>query len=394
MESYSGLYYPFIHFKNDNWLKMSALYWDKMGRIVPDKYHTLDSDTVRALGSFVETLRPGWVRPQFGESFAQFIQEYGSALRERYGVSRVGEWSPVPVERRPPRTGGSSGTDLRLGYVFYEKMTDELMKSFLDSGLARFDSPYDKQWIGMHPDLALVYMTALADQLAGEHGLSPITDNSVDHIALSGCTVERLAQALLQDVKLVENKANAHEVEMGAALVALETVVPRDLAKVPVDKILKFRQKYPAERGIFQKWVADFIQTKGWLKDIQHQSVFRERVRSEYEKGLKPKVDELREKLHETGIETVRSCINVKALLPAFLPKAAATIGFGLEPITATAAGYVWTIIPILQDKRKKMKEALVSSDVAYLLRTEEELNPASLMNEVKLGLRKFCLGV
>ena len=193
-------------------------------------------------------------------------------------------------------------------------MSEDLAKIFLQSGLARFDSPNDRQWIGMHPALSLVYMTALADQLAGERGLSPIADNSVDHIAVSGCTVERLAQALLQDVKLVENKPNAHEVEMGAALVALETVVPRNLATVPVDKILKFREKYPAERGIFQQWVAGFVKTQGWLKSIRDQNVFRERVRSEYEKGLKPKVEELREKLHQTGIETVRSCINVKAL--------------------------------------------------------------------------------
>ena len=121
MESYSGLYYPFIHFKNDNWLKMSALYWDKMGRIVPEAYKTIDSDTVRALGSFVETLRPGWVRPQFGETFAQFVQEYGGALRERYGVSQIEKWSVMPEERRPPRPGGPSGTDPRLGYVFSRK---------------------------------------------------------------------------------------------------------------------------------------------------------------------------------------------------------------------------------------------------------------------------------
>ena len=30
-----GLYHPFIHFKDDDWLKLSALYWDRMARIVP-----------------------------------------------------------------------------------------------------------------------------------------------------------------------------------------------------------------------------------------------------------------------------------------------------------------------------------------------------------------------
>jgi len=31
----TALYYPFIHFKDDSWLTLSALYWDRMARIVP-----------------------------------------------------------------------------------------------------------------------------------------------------------------------------------------------------------------------------------------------------------------------------------------------------------------------------------------------------------------------
>jgi len=33
-----ALYYPFIHFKDERWLKLSALYWDVMGRIVSETY--------------------------------------------------------------------------------------------------------------------------------------------------------------------------------------------------------------------------------------------------------------------------------------------------------------------------------------------------------------------
>lgn len=41
-----GLYYPFIQFRNDSWLKLAALYWDRIGRIVPPGYQLQDSDTV------------------------------------------------------------------------------------------------------------------------------------------------------------------------------------------------------------------------------------------------------------------------------------------------------------------------------------------------------------
>jgi Family of unknown function (DUF6236) len=394
MQTYSGLYYPFIHFKNDNWLKFSALYWDKMARIVPNGYATQDSDTVRKLGDFVETVRPDWVRPQFGETFAEFVGTYAGALRARYGVDQSESWPIRPESQRPPHAGGPSGQNPRLGYVFFEKMTDQLRTAFIESGIARFDSPDDRQWLGMHPDLAFVYMTAMADQIAGERGLAPIADNSVDHIAASGCTVERLAQALLQDVELVDRRANSREVEMSAALIAIETVVPRNLAQLPVEKILEFRHMYAEERAEFQGWILSFVNDRQWLGDIQDPRAVRDRVESEYEKHLKPKLRSVREALRAVGIETVRSCMNVKALLPPMVPKVAAAMGVGLEPVTATAAAIVWSVVPILQDKRKALRQYLKTSQVAYLLRAEEELNPMSLMDEVKLGLRKFCLGV
>jgi hypothetical protein len=51
MESYQALYYPYVHFKNDAWVKLSALYWDKLKRIVPEGYPTEDSATVRGLAA-------------------------------------------------------------------------------------------------------------------------------------------------------------------------------------------------------------------------------------------------------------------------------------------------------------------------------------------------------
>jgi hypothetical protein len=33
-----GLYYPYINFRSDSWLKVAALYWPKMARIVPVDY--------------------------------------------------------------------------------------------------------------------------------------------------------------------------------------------------------------------------------------------------------------------------------------------------------------------------------------------------------------------
>ena len=40
-----GLYYPYFHVRDERWLKVAALYWPKIVRIVPADYQTRDSDT-------------------------------------------------------------------------------------------------------------------------------------------------------------------------------------------------------------------------------------------------------------------------------------------------------------------------------------------------------------
>ena len=45
MSGHIGLYYPFIHFRDESWLKLTSLYWDRMGRIVPEGYGLRDNDT-------------------------------------------------------------------------------------------------------------------------------------------------------------------------------------------------------------------------------------------------------------------------------------------------------------------------------------------------------------
>lgn len=277
IHSYSALYYPFIHFKNDSWLKLSALYWDRMGRIVPYEYQPEDSEIVKELGSFVKTLRPAWVSPKFGETFVEFAQEHGKKLRKRYGVDKVDQWPVIPPSQQPPTAGGPSGSDPRLSYVYYEKMKINLRSILQQSGIALPDQ-HDPRWIGMHPRMARVYMTALADELAGECGLYPLTDTTLDHLAVGGWTIGRLAQALLGDVTIVRSHQKSREVESVAACVAIQTVLPKDIDRISVDKILEFRETYPHERANFQEYIRDFVTPREWLQDVRDRKVLEQRL--------------------------------------------------------------------------------------------------------------------
>jgi hypothetical protein len=85
-----GLYYPFINFRDDQWLKIAALYWPKMARIVPAGCPTRDSETVRALIDelgFVINLKPDVARADAAKTFSSLLNAIPPHQLERWRIS-------------------------------------------------------------------------------------------------------------------------------------------------------------------------------------------------------------------------------------------------------------------------------------------------------------------
>jgi hypothetical protein len=99
-----GLYYPFIQFRSDSWIKTAALYWDRLGRIVPEAASPDDSEVVRNLRGeidFVADLRPTHHRVwNLSARFEDLIENRGPELRRRYGVDRMAS-AETPYDHPP-----------------------------------------------------------------------------------------------------------------------------------------------------------------------------------------------------------------------------------------------------------------------------------------------------
>ncbi len=123
--SYVGLYYPFIHFRDEVWLKLTSLYWDRMGRIVPEDYRLRDSDTVRQLkdGGYVRDYHPTGAQAQAGTAFRGLLASHGVQLRERYGLHLSQSWPDDPVTMR---SRAAHFGDPKLAYVFGPKIDPRL----------------------------------------------------------------------------------------------------------------------------------------------------------------------------------------------------------------------------------------------------------------------------
>src|SRR5690348_13393453 len=87
----SGLYFPFIHIRDDKWLKAAALYWPSVRRLVPAGYIKHDSSTASAFAEAGVLLDED---PQdlMGESSRDLLfalQRNRSVLGEKYGVQQA-----------------------------------------------------------------------------------------------------------------------------------------------------------------------------------------------------------------------------------------------------------------------------------------------------------------
>lgn len=101
------------------------------------------------------------------------------------------------------------------------------------------DEEYD--WMSVDPKLAWVYKLALTEELARQHGLTPITDNPVSQQQVHDWDEARIFAELFD--------YHPHDPSPVSAIGMLTTQLPlpEGIADVPVDDIIKLRTDYQPE---------------------------------------------------------------------------------------------------------------------------------------------------
>ena len=393
MKTQVGLFFPFIHFPSDDWIKVAALYWDQMARIVPGEYKPVrDTETVRILadeGHFVINDHPGWQDLKIvKENFKKSINSHHKDLVNSYGTGNQEDW---PVNQYTERFA-PFGANPKLAYIFDEKIEYELNKILIESdlGTRRGKEGDEYRWIGMHPKLVNVYMAALAEAMAVRRQIHPVAYDTPNYFAVSGFTFERLAQILLQDVQIAAETTRADEVEAGLANIAIKAVMPRNIDVVPVEKIIALREKHVSQMAKFQAFVQNISNDLPELEKIEVKEYVQLHLQKEYEKNIKPKMDELEDAINEVGIDAVTSVLNIEFKIPPLLLAGGVTLA---NPILGAGAAVAMGLLKVITDKRKAIEGSLRNSDVAYLLHIKEELEPVGTLDWLNTRARKLMFG-
>jgi hypothetical protein len=391
MSSYVGLYYPFIHFRDEAWLKLTCLYWDRMGRIVPQDYRLRDSDTVWALkdAGFVRDYDPGGAQDQAATTFQELLAAHGAQLRQRYGLHLAESWpdDPATVGWRSAHFGSP-----KLAHVLGEQVQPACVEQLGELDLAVRGGRREPYWLGMHPKLATLYMLALADAMARRRGAHPITDDTLNHLAVGGFTMERLAEALLDDV-IQSQTPSDQEVEQLAAGLVLQVAVPVNLDHIPAGRLIAFRDKYAAERAALQQQIEAMARSLNGA-DVTDPSALRDHVQAQYDKMLRPQLADLHRHLRDANIETVMGLMNVKTLLPSGVLAYGGSVagGLGGTVLGGTAVALaVWRVLHARSQARRAAAGEAPAS--AYLYHLWTDLQPADLASRIHHLSHRFLPG-
>lgn len=415
LEHLLGLYYPSIQIKNDSWLKIAALYWDKIGRIAPVGYPHDDYDVVKQLieeADFIRDLEPSSEELEAtAELFLALLQKYGRQMKSRYGLAPNNKTTLLNYPQRFSNVADRiyydkrRGQEPRLTFIASAgKMAPKLKQAFLQKGLAQYIGLTEElnafEFVEMHPQLAFPYMEALAEQMAFSRKIHPITDDIFHHYTISHYTVERLADILLKSTKAHSTTISPTEksIKLCVANITIQSILPKNPTNIPINKIIRFRDKYRVELTRFQIYLNKFVSNLSSMQDIKDYATLNMYLTAEYEKNLKPQIDDLRKCLNSLSIDTITGVLNVRAVQPELI-----TSLEGYMPIMpanpvltgiGAAGAVIFSILPVARKQRAAAKNLVDDAPVAYLLHMQEELKPSTVNQHLSQLARRSVLGI
>lgn len=272
--------------------------------------------------------------------------------------------------------------DDRLAYVHMEKTAWQAVSALEDAGLARLGRGEDFQWVGMHPKLARTYVAALAQQVASDNSLTPITDQKGAAVGAVG-DIEWLASTLL-------SVSSGRDRSPGSLLVlGISHAIPAGLEKMSWEKIIRLRTELNDELKNFRHHVDAFEPKLAELVGVVDETRAREHLSDLREEAITRPLSDLEEKLKELSgpVKTTWQFL-LAGGSGVGVAKAVDAMGWssGTHEVGAlvVAAGVAYGI----SGRRKAIRDEVSASPVGYLYQLRRATTPASQMHGIMANLR------
>jgi hypothetical protein len=354
-----------------------------MNRIVPEGVHPDDSESVKSLvgAGFVKSMDPTGAAFEIATPFRELLKRRSAALQRRFRLSESRfEVALRKLRLRSPRQGQG------LSIISSAKFDRDLLGDLKALDLASVITPEGRyEWIGMHPTLARVYMTALAETMAPWLGARPVAESAFDHIAISGVTLERLTDALLSEKRSKPEKPDrSQEVEETLATIAFRSVVPAKPELIPASQIIEFRETYGEERAQFQLEISKIIKDCEHLGQITDEARLRQHLEDMYKTRLAGKLERMEQAMRRARWDVLDGTIAASWAVPTAVVTGLAALGLALPAVSVAAVGIAFGGWQIWRKREKSVAETMKPSPEAYLYRAKRFLSPRAALDEIR----------
>jgi hypothetical protein len=191
-----GLYYPYIHIRDENWLKGTVLAFQKMRRIVPNQFTVKDQAITKAYATLKGPAGP-LLEPLFVD--APEIRTSQEWLHKRIS-ERIEELTGRYAENKVPPEwqSGPEAFEMHVGKFLDRDLLDLLKARHLAWHSREPMEPDSFDWVTMHPKVGAAMMSVLALAVARIKGLSVVTPSGETHEQLLANREEEVFEKLLE----------------------------------------------------------------------------------------------------------------------------------------------------------------------------------------------------
>jgi hypothetical protein len=373
-----ALYYPHINLTNKNWVKHALLFWDNISRIVPQSVEPSDGEDIIKIkyeSGFIKDYHPQ--RWDTSHAFQEFFRELRPIIEsdhffhdrffERERHRRNYERNYHDRRRFFSEMVRTSGT-----YIHVEKMDPRLKEYLFELGLAVPGQDEWGDWVKIDNEIGLLYMTYFAKSISKNKSLPIVTD-----------VEQSFSASIYFESAINSDYNNQFEYKLGNLLI--ETIVPKNINDVPLDKILEIREKYDDERTAFFNEISNLANS---IVGLDNGSALSDAL-NHHSKVILKETKKLEQLYNTHKIETVNKFLSIS--LPTTIASLTKYVPNGAEPFVVAGGLLFGLVAGANAVKKEKLK--LKENPKSYLLNLKSELSGGGIFNRVNdtvKGIRKW----
>ena len=192
-----ALYYPYIHIRDENWLKGTILSFQQVRRMVPHSFTVKDQAISHAYsklegpaGKLLESLEVEG--PEILATQEWLRGKMEARIDDLKALRYTEDDAPAELE------GGPEAFEMHAGKFLDHKLLEFLLSQGLGWYSREPSEPDSSNWITMHPKVGAAMMSVLALTVARVKGLSVVTPSRQAHHELLAGREEEVFEKLLE----------------------------------------------------------------------------------------------------------------------------------------------------------------------------------------------------